>query len=510
MKVKRTLLTAVIFSLAAILILTGPAIGADKDKYGGVVKVIVDKPATAFGWPPKIRAADQEYAAVCLETPIQADVNGKLHPHLALSWDLAEDGKSYIVKLRKGVQFHDGAVLDAEAFKFNMDMWVGKPVGAFTTITSVDVIDNTTVRLNSSEFNSVIPYELATEAYLVSPKAVKENGPKWAETHPVGTGPFKFVSYERGASMKWVRFDDYWQKGLPYLDGVEYLFIRDPMTSLSVVKSGDAHGIFWVNWQHAKMLAQQGWQVTSSYIAHLALYGDSINPDSVWAKKKVREAVEYAIDKDAICKQLGLGYPESMYQIVLPSSSAYVSDLKPRKYDPKKAKQLLAEAGYPKGFNAEMIYLNVGWKEGYEAVQSYLSQVGVNIKLTPVARPKFVALRFKGGLPKGNMAQLVCSLPSDALYMMRALLASTANHVPEMKRPEGFDALLTKAVSEKDPQKRLELTHQLVKMAYDEVMLMPFYAEALVAAMNPKVHDSDFFDYGHATMSPFTKAYLGK
>jgi peptide/nickel transport system substrate-binding protein len=508
---KKTFWLVMVLCLFGALTQGSQAFGAEEGKYGGKLTVIWDKPAISFGYPPKIVAVDQHYASVALETMLVADPKGKLYPHLATSWDLAEDGKSYIIKLRKGVKFHDGTDFNAEAFKFNMDMWIGKPTGAFTKLTSAVVMDDYTVRLNASEYEITVPYELATEAYMVSPKAIKENGAEWAETHPVGTGPFKFVSYDRPNKLTWTRFDDYWQKGKPFLDGVEYLLIRDRMTSLSALKAGQANGIYYADSQHAKTMSEQGWMVLHDNPVGIHIYGDSINPNSPWANKKVREAVEYAIDKDAICKQLSYGYYLPMYQIVKPDSPAYVTGLKPRKYDPQKAKELLKEAGYPKGFNAEFIYLNTAWKEAWEASQNYLAAVGINLKLTPVERPKYVTIRFqKGNLPAGNGAQMVCTLPPDALYMLKTLLSGKVSHVPEMKRPEGFDELIDKAVVEKDPNKSLELTKQLVKMAYDEAMYIPFYGEGIIAIMSPKVKDYDLFEMGFGAICPFINTYMEK
>ena len=508
---KKTFWMTIIVCLLATFFIGAQAFGAEGAKYGGTLKVILSMPAMAFGYPPKIRTVDEMFASIALETPLVDDKRGKMHPHLATSWELAPDGKSWIIKLRKGVKFHDGTDFNAEAFKFNMDMFVGKPTGAFKQITSVDVIDDYTVRLNASEYSSVVPYELANRAYIVSPKAIKENGPKWAETHPIGTGAFKFVSYDRPNKLTWTRFDGYWQKGRPYLDGVEYLFIKDRMTALSSLKAGEAHGIFFALPQHAKTMGKEGWDTGFDNMVGISIYVNTASPGTPWANKKVRKAAEYAIDKEAICSQLGLGYKLPVYQIVKSDNQAYVENLAPRKYDPQKAKQLLKEAGYPNGFNTDFYFHVVGWKDGWQAVQSYLSAVGINMKLIPVDRPKFMNLRFKkGSLPAGSAAQMVSFMPPDALYMARNLLSSKTPHNPEMKRPEGFDKLTDMAIAEKDPVKRLALTRQLVQLAYDEAMYIPFFAEGPLVIMNPKVKGYDFFDVGRNALNPYINAYIEK
>ena len=342
-------------------------------------------------------------------------------------------------------------------------------------------------------------------------KAIKENGPKWAETRPVGTGAFKFVSYDRPNKLTWTRFDGYWQKGRPYLDGVEYLFIKDRMTALSSLKAGEAHGIFFALPQHAKTMGKEGWDIGFDNMVGISIYVNTASPGTPWANKKVRKAAEYAIDKEAICSQLGLGFKLPVYQIVKSDNQAYVKSLAPRKYDPQKAKQLLKEAGYPNGFNTDFYFHVVGWKDGWQAVQSYLSAVGINMKLIPVDRPKFMNLRFKkGSLPPGSAAQMVSFMPPDALYMARNLLSSKTPHNPEMKRPEGFDKLTDMAIAEKDPVKRLALTRQLVQLAYDEAMYIPFFAEGPLAIMDPKVKGYDFFEVGRNSLCPYINAYIEK
>lgn len=508
---KKFLWMTPIILMSAIILISPAAANAKDAKYGGILKLVYDKPATSFGFPPKIRAVDQNYASVALEAPMITDTKtGKIYPHLATSWELAEDGMSWIIKLREGVVFHDGTPFDAKAFKFNMDLWISKPTGAFEVLTSAEVIDSHTVRLNASSYYSLIPYELATEAYMVSPKAITENGEKWAESNPVGTGPFKFVSYDRPNKLTWTRFDQYWQEGLPYLDGVEYLIIRDPMTAISSLKGGEVNGQYYAHPQHADTMKKDGWTVLYDNPVGLHIYGDSINPDSPWANKKVRQAVDYAIDKEAIMSQLGLGYYKPLYQIVKPSNPAYVEGLVERKYDPKKAKQLLKEAGYPKGFKSDFIYLNVSWVEAWQAIQANLSMVGVTLNLKPVDRPKYVTIRFqKGNLPAKSAAQMVVSQTANALYMSRALLSSKTPHVPEMKRPEGFDALIDSAISEKDPQKRLEMTRDVVKMAHEDAMYIPFYAEGVIAIMSPKIKDYDLFGY-QPTVCSYINTYIEK
>ncbi len=505
---KKTIKMVVFIYLFAALLCGPKVFGAE---YGGHLKLIWSLPAVSFGYPPKIRSIGEMYASVAMETMIAVDKYGKFHPHLATAWKLAEDEKSWIISLRKGVKFHDGTDFDAEAFKFNMDLFVGKPTGAFKNITSVDVLDKYTARLNASKYQSITIFELASEAYMASPKAIKEKGAKWAETHPVGTGPFKFVSFQRGKNMLWTRFDQYWKQGRPYLDGVEYLFIKDKMTALSALKAGEAHGIIFALPQHAKTMAKQGFKIDFDQAVGIHLMVDSKSPDSPWANKKVRQAAEYAIDKETICSQLGLDYKLPVYQMVKPENPAYIKDLPIRKYNPEKAKKLLKEAGYPGGFTSDFYYPGMGWRDGWQAVQSYLAAVGIKLKLIVIDRPRYFTMRFKpGALPAGAASQMVMFQAPDPLYMATASLASTSPHVPSMKRPPGFDRLLDEAIGERNPAQRIQKTHEVIRLAHDEQMYIPFFTEGPLLIMNPNIHDYEFFEYGRNYICPFTNTYMSK
>ena len=129
--------------------------------------------------------------------------------------------------------------------------------------------------------------------------------------NPVGTGPFKFVSYERGSKLTFTKWEGYWQKGLPYLDGIEYLFIRDPMTQQAAMRASGSekvHVLCVTSGEQAAMMKAQGFEVLTMPIGPVSLMPDSNNADSPLSKKKVRQAISYAINRDAIVKARGFGF----------------------------------------------------------------------------------------------------------------------------------------------------------------------------------------------------------
>jgi peptide/nickel transport system substrate-binding protein len=269
---------------------------------------------------------------------------------LATAWQVAPDKKSITLTLRKGVKFHDGSDFNAKVAKFNLDAYMTAKHSVTPTWSSVDVVDDYNVRINLKYFENTMPGDLA-EIRLVSQMAFEKNGLEWVRWNPVGTGPFQFVSFERDVRAKFKKFENYWQSGKPYLDGVEVLFVVDPMTQSLAFQSGAAHVLALASGKTASEIKAQGFEVIVAGNGGVrSLLFDSRNTDSPFANKKVRQAVMYAIDREAIAKALGRGFWSPKVQICAEGTKAYLSELETQyRYDPL-MKQLLAEAGYPDGF----------------------------------------------------------------------------------------------------------------------------------------------------------------
>ena len=179
--------------------------------------------SNVFGYPPRIAGAARDYAPPFFDHLLSVGDDGKYKPGLALSWDTSKDGKTITFKLRQGVTFHDGTPFNAQAVKSNIDNLIPPKATILSGITSVDVVDDYTVKLNLPAYNNLILYHFAANpaTYMYSPEALKKNGADWATTHPVGTGPFMLKDYQPNISLTLVKNPNYWQKGLPYLDGIE-------------------------------------------------------------------------------------------------------------------------------------------------------------------------------------------------------------------------------------------------------------------------------------------------
>ena len=214
-----------------------------------------------FGYPPRIIGAARDYAPPFFDHLLSIGDDGKYKPGLALSWDTSADGKAITFKLRQGVKFHDGTPFNAQAVKSNIDNLIPPNAAILHGITSVDVVDDYTVKLNLPAYNNLILFHFAANpaTYMYSPEALKKNGADWATTHPVGTGPFMLKDYQPNISLTLVKNPNYWQKGLPYLDGIEITMVPDPMTQMITLKAGQAHAIYDATTAAAAQLRDAGY-----------------------------------------------------------------------------------------------------------------------------------------------------------------------------------------------------------------------------------------------------------
>ena len=254
-------------------------------------------------------------------------------------------------------------------------------------VTSIEVVDPNTVRVNLRIWDSSILASFGDAQpgiYMVSKAAYDKNGQEWMMSNPVGTGAFTLASYAMDGTAKLVKNPNYWAMDaqgnkLPYLDEMDFTFSADNTTELMMAKSGEVDMI--VNTFSGKQMADYkdlGWRTNFFYDANEVWAPDSAHPDSPWSKLEVRQAAEYAVDRATIAEKFGYGYLQAPNQIPPRSTTAYDPNYSlGRNYDPAKAKELLAQAGYPDGFKTSLIVWQGGNRDIAIAEQQYLAAVGI-------------------------------------------------------------------------------------------------------------------------------------
>jgi len=475
---------------------------------GGILKIIeVTGPKTPFGWPVESVGESTVAHKPIVESLVRLHYNGRIEPWLAESWKIAPDKSSATFHLRKGVKFHDGTDFNAEAAKFNLDaLKAGKNPGT-EDWGSIDIIDPYTIRINLLKYTNIFLSRLAgTPGSMVSPTAVKTKGLEWARWNPVGTGPFEFVGFERDVSMKYKKFYGYWQKGKPYLDGLQYVYIKDPMTQSATIESGEAHVLNTETGKMAADLRAIGLNVYAADTGVVVLIPDSMNADSPLSNRKVREAMDYAIDKEAIVKAKGYGFWRAAYQLPTTGNMAYMKDFQGRRYNPAKAKQLLAEAGYPKGFKTRIIPHFAVDRDVMVSIQSYLSKVGVTVELEFVDQGKFTEYRRKGW-KNGFLCQPLGEFP-NYLQTVEYYFAPATLEFPSLKKPAGLEKPLNEALSTINPE--LPRIHKLLKMFNDDVTVIPIHTTGRACISQKQVHDTGHLTLGNWGWWTSEKAWMSK
>jgi peptide/nickel transport system substrate-binding protein len=463
---------------------------------GGTLKIAATSPTT-LGYPARMRSL-QDYvsSAPALESLAHYDTNGNMIPWLATDWKVDSTAGTVTLSLRKGVKFHDGTDFNAQAVKDNFDIFVTEKREEVGSVKSVDIVDDYTVRVNLSAWDNTFISMLGT-LVMISPTAFKAHDVDWAIANPVGTGPFQFVSWERDVSIKYKKFDGYWQKGKPYLDGIEFLMIADPTVAVASFMRGEVDILAAASpddYNDLKASSKYNVVTLQSGGSQLAgIGGDGSHPDSIFSDLKVRQAISYAIDNDAIADAIFKGQAIGVNQWAIPTNWGYNSQMTGYPYDPDKAKELLTEAGYPDGFSTTLYGPNWAGTTPLEltAIQGYLGKIGINVQLDTTGT---WSTMIREGWQ--NCLVYICpKLGSDVSVEMRKTLPSTALIFgASLIHPEEIDQLFTKVTSVVDANTKKDLVHQLQQLAFEKyVQFTPVRVTAVTCAKYPYLHDDGMY-----------------
>jgi len=319
----------------------------------------------------------------------------EINPGLAESWEESEDGLTHTLKLRKGVKFHDGTDFNAEAVVFNFERWKAGNKEQFyyynsqfgDVIKEVKAVDEHTVEFTLNRILAPFYKNLAMSPFgIASPAAIEKYGDKFIE-NPVGTGPFKFKEWKRNDRVTLVKNEEYWEEGLPKLDEVIFRVIPENSARLNALNTGEVDIIDGVNFSDVESIEGnadlQTFYRPSLNVAYLGLN----NERGPMKDKKVRQALNYAVNKQALIDAFYAGAAEPAKNPMPKSVAGYNDDVEAYEYDPEKAKELLKEAGYEDGFEMELWAMPVArpympdGKKVAEALQKDFAEVGVKAKI---------------------------------------------------------------------------------------------------------------------------------
>jgi peptide/nickel transport system substrate-binding protein len=450
---------------------------------------------------PEAAPDAQADARPAIESLVQVRSGGSVEPLLATSWEIAPDGKSITLTLRQGVRFHDGSDFNAQAVKWNLDLQI--EAGKATDWESVDVINDYTVRINIPGYKNTILTGLGSGiAMITSPTAVEANGLDWARWNPIGTGPFIFEEYERDAKLTYKRNPDYWQDGLPYLDGVEFVVIADETVRSIAFQKGDIHTLR-ASGLVAQDLKNMGFDYVTRAGGTFVLIPDSGNPESPFADIRVRQAVSHAIDREALAEALGYGLSRPAYQVLPGYSLTAIPNLDKHEFDQDLARQLLADAGHTDGLKTTIhAFIRVVPKDYVSAIANMLGEVGIEVEQDFPEAGKYSEYRFGGW----NDAMMAHALGAMENLNSTFTFYFVGMQFPSVQKPAGWQEAYDAALSSEtvDPVK----TQALVKLMHDDVMVIPYLEETAIAFIQKGVNDSGQLKDSLTTVTEYELTWL--
>ncbi|RDL25330.1 glutathione ABC transporter substrate-binding protein GsiB [Serratia fonticola] len=316
------------------------------------------------------------------------DKDMKLVNVLADSYDVSKDGLTYTIKLQPGVKFHDGSAFNAEAVKVNLDRASNpdnrlKRYNLFKMIDKTEVVDPTTVKIVlKAPFSAFINNLAHPAAAMISPAALKQYG-KEIGFHPVGTGPYQFETWNQTDYVKVKKFDGYWKAGLPKLDSITWRPVVDNNTRAAMLQTGEATFAFPIPYEQAKVLEKNSKLDLVAAPSILQRYISMNVTQKPFDNPKVRQALNYAINKDALIKVAFSGFAVPA-QGPVPPAIDFATLYNAWPYDPAKARELLKEAGYPNGFTTTLwsSHNHSTAQKVLQFAQQQLAQVGVKVTVT--------------------------------------------------------------------------------------------------------------------------------
>ncbi|MDW7650191.1 MAG: glutathione ABC transporter substrate-binding protein [Bacillota bacterium] len=437
-----------------------------------------------------------------VETLIYLDVDGNLVPALAESWEPAEDGLSWYLNLRQGVEFHDGTPFNAEAVKYNLDRFMGvdDPENAAVysfllgEVSSVEVVDEYTVQIFLNQTFAPIASHLSHSFIgMHSPASLEALADGESVEAPVGTGPFKFESWDRGTQIVMARNDDYWG-GAPQLETVTFKFVPEAGSRVLMLETAEADAIMSVPPTDIERLeAMDEIDVVPQTSVRLIYLGFNQEREE-FKDARVRQALNHAINKDVLIETIFRGVGQPSTAPVVPAIFGY-TEVGPYEYNVEKAKELLADAGYPDGFDIELYHPTGRYPQDAtvtEAVQAMLKEVGINATLTTYDWGTYLdTVIVPPEEAEHDMFMLGWgTVTLDADYGLYALFHSSQwpprNNVSYYANDE-VDALLEEARVTADRAVREDLYKQAIEIIWEDAPWLFLYDEGQVNAVRSNV-----------------------
>jgi peptide/nickel transport system substrate-binding protein len=413
----------------------------------------------------------------------------KMGNSLAESWSESADGLTYEFKLRRGVKFHNGEPVTAEDAKFSFDRYKGAGASDLQArVRLVEAVDPLTLRIHLKEpWPDFMTFygTTATAAGLVVPKKyVQQVGDEGFRKHPIGAGPYKFVSHNPGVEVVLEAYTGYWRH-VPNVKRLVMKSVPEGTTRVAMLKKGEADIAYALDGEDAENIRRDPkLQLVAS--KHASIYWveftEQWDPKSPWHDKRVRQAATYALDRQAINEASCLGFcpPTS---IIIPRVMDFALQTPGAPYDMAKAKQLLKDAGYPNGLDAGDFVPMPPFYSTAEAVLNYLNTAGIRVRMRTMERATVLTAWREKKLRGLFMAAVGNS--GNAATRAAEFISSKGSYAyggyPDL------DDMILQQARERDPRKREAILHRIQQLTIERAMFLPIMDYRTLRGVGPRV-----------------------
>jgi peptide/nickel transport system substrate-binding protein len=445
------------------------------------------------------------------ESLLEADLSDpeasyvKLKPALAESYEITEDGKVWTFKLREGVKFHDGTDFNAAAVQYNVDRIMNKDapqysektaayMGNFTGwVESFEVIDDTTVRFTLNKPNYEW-FEGTLHSYgqflMMSPASIEEHGNENVALHPTGTGPFRFVERDQGVKIVLERNDDYWGDNAK-LDQLVIVKLSDGSTRVNALLAEEVNMMTVPPWEQIDDLKTEDFLTLSTNDNVPSLWYMHVNnKHPILKDKRVRQAMLYGFNRKGMTEQLMRSTATPAYGMLSAGTFAFDPAFDMYQYDPDKARALLAEAGYPDGFDVNMEIFIYGLGELSEQwFQRDMAAIGINVNLI---KNEWIAYLGKWAAGLNDDTGMGTMGWGTSVPSWTSVVSRCTGHPPNGVNSgwycnEEVDALFDKAVAIEDKAEAAKVYQEANRLIMEDAGFIPMYNDSQPVFLNKSV-----------------------
>jgi peptide/nickel transport system substrate-binding protein len=441
-------------------------------------------PSTA---PPQITPFGMLYAIH--DALVRPYPGYKMGPSLAESWTESPDGKTYEFKLRPGLKFHNGDPLTSEDVKFSFERYKGASASILQErVAQVEIVDPRLVRFHLKEpwpdFMTVFGTTASAAGIIVPKKYLMQVGDDGFKKHPIGAGPFKFVSQKPGVEVELEAFTEYWRR-TPNVKTLVMMSVPESTTRAVMLKTGETDIAAALDGPDAEGIQKDPrLQIVPSKHASIFWieFAEQWDVKSPWHDARLRTAVNLALDRKRINEAACLGFCPPA-GVIVPRVMDFALQVEPPPYDPQKAKQLLAEAGYPNGINAGAFAATPGFPTVAEAVVNDLNAVGIRVTLRPMERATFYA-EWREKRLRGLFMTAVGN-SGNAASRVESFIQSKGSYAyggyPDI------DELFIRQASERDPHQREATLFKIQELTIERVMYAPLMDLRALMGVGPHI-----------------------